>query len=125
MSAPGTQASSSQLKCKEHGCGTKTYSTQSNLRRHVRSKHGEPVLMSCGRLLPKHTSNIKRHRDKCKGCCQALVMTSTPEQNEFGRLMSDANIVTESSSLDVSFDNYLEDFNNLSYLSENHDLRSL
>ncbi|EXF76489.1 hypothetical protein CFIO01_09143 [Colletotrichum fioriniae PJ7] len=56
------------LRCEETGCENRTYSTASNLARHIQSMHGEPVQMPCGMIRQDHRSNSRRHQLKCAGC---------------------------------------------------------
>ncbi|KAK1457581.1 hypothetical protein CCUS01_09695 [Colletotrichum cuscutae] len=59
--------SSSRFHCREPEC-TLSFTSQSNLNRHKRSKHGEGVLVPCGKHLPNHTSNVQRHQKSCHDC---------------------------------------------------------
>ncbi|KAK1466878.1 hypothetical protein CMEL01_10871 [Colletotrichum melonis] len=63
MPAAGTKE---KLRCEAPGCA-RTYSNPYNLKRHVDTKHSPSVLMTCGKSLPNHKSNMKRHRVTC-GC---------------------------------------------------------
>ncbi|KAK1466876.1 hypothetical protein CMEL01_10869 [Colletotrichum melonis] len=67
---------SSNLRCEEAGCESKTYSTPSNLARHIQSKHGEPVQMPCGIIRQDHRSNSRRHQFGCSGCRAILGLPS-------------------------------------------------
>ncbi|KXH61315.1 hypothetical protein CSAL01_09046 [Colletotrichum salicis] len=52
----------SKLRCEEAGCKNRTYTTRSNLARHIKAKHGEPVQMPCGMIRQDHRSNSLRHQ---------------------------------------------------------------
>ncbi|KXH39466.1 hypothetical protein CSAL01_03536 [Colletotrichum salicis] len=58
---------SSKFSCSEANCKL-SFTSQSNLNRHKKSKHGDSVLMPCGKSLPNHTSNVQRHQKSCHGC---------------------------------------------------------
>ncbi|KAK1637267.1 hypothetical protein BDP81DRAFT_427067 [Colletotrichum phormii] len=69
-------------RCQEPGCD-RTFSSPSNLTRHINSKHREAVHMSCGKHFPNHKSNIKRHQETCG--CEVLVQPTIPAgENDFG-----------------------------------------
>ncbi|KAK1714106.1 uncharacterized protein BDZ83DRAFT_734547 [Colletotrichum acutatum] len=71
MSNAWTRAPSS-FRCEEIGCENRTYSTASNLARHIQSMHGEPVQMPCGMIRQNHPWNSRRHQLGCSGCRATL-----------------------------------------------------
>ncbi|KAK1674501.1 hypothetical protein BDP55DRAFT_176521 [Colletotrichum godetiae] len=66
MPAAGTGAAAT-FGCQALGC-TSTYSSQSNLNRHIKAKHGVYVQMPCGKLRQDHGSNSRRHKLRCPDC---------------------------------------------------------
>lgn len=52
--------------CPNSGC-LGTFSTKSNLQRHIRSKHGLPIQTPCGRK-SSSSWNLKRHTVSCQQC---------------------------------------------------------
>ncbi|KAK1509637.1 hypothetical protein CTAM01_01760 [Colletotrichum tamarilloi] len=72
MPAADTKA---KLRCEAPGC-VRAYSSPSNLKRHINSKHRQAVQMSCGKSFPNHQSNIKRHKKTCG--CTVLVQPLVP-----------------------------------------------
>ncbi|KAH9243798.1 hypothetical protein K456DRAFT_29038 [Colletotrichum gloeosporioides 23] len=56
------------FECKEPNCHSKRFTTSSNLKRHMRSKHGPKVRMACGEERQNHSSNKKRHQSSCSKC---------------------------------------------------------
>ncbi|KAK1457585.1 hypothetical protein CCUS01_09699 [Colletotrichum cuscutae] len=72
----------SKLCCLEPICAMRVFSTQSNLNRHMRAKHGPSVPVFCGKLLPNHSSNVKRHTNTCQDCLAAMnLMTNIMADN--------------------------------------------
>ncbi|KAK0371000.1 hypothetical protein CLIM01_11650 [Colletotrichum limetticola] len=90
-----------KLCCGKPGCELTTFTTRANLKRHTQSKHGTAIKLSCGKTLPNHKSNIKRHQKSCKTLCTALDQLSTSTQQVgFGSVTS----TTTSATRTVDFD---------------------
>ncbi|KAK1457584.1 hypothetical protein CCUS01_09698 [Colletotrichum cuscutae] len=70
----------SKLACEEPGCNLKAFSTRSNLIRHNKSKHGQRVRMPCGKNLPNHACNCRRHKKSCQSVVQLL---SNPRHQKY------------------------------------------
>ncbi|KXH35811.1 hypothetical protein CSIM01_00525 [Colletotrichum simmondsii] len=95
MPVPGVTVPS-KLRCEKPGCELTTFTTRSNLKRHTLSKHGTAIYMSCGKALPNHKSNIKRHQKSCGELCTALGQLSTfNQQVSFGSLTCATTGATE------------------------------
>ncbi|KAK0371002.1 hypothetical protein CLIM01_11652 [Colletotrichum limetticola] len=75
MPAAGNRAPTN-LRCEKAGCESRTYSTPSNLARHIQAKHGEPVQMPCGIIRQDHQSNSRRHQLGCSDCRTILGLPS-------------------------------------------------
>ncbi|OHE95493.1 hypothetical protein CORC01_09226 [Colletotrichum orchidophilum] len=110
-----------RFHCNEPGCELTKFSTQSNLNRHSQSKHGIAVQMPCGKSLPNHTSNTKRHQKSCRKCCPApeQLPKSTPdEQSKFKSPTSATANATGLPSFDGTFDGYSEYLGDMYNLEE-------
>ncbi|KAG7051828.1 hypothetical protein JMJ77_0002444 [Colletotrichum scovillei] len=106
MPATGTKA---KLRCEASGCEHRTYSSLSNLKRHINSKHKQAVQMSCGKFFSNHQSNIKRHKNTCG--CEILVQSPVPAGGtDLGTPMTAITTMTASTYDDL--DMMLNDFNN-------------
>ncbi|KAK1535332.1 hypothetical protein CPAR01_08874 [Colletotrichum paranaense] len=105
MPATDTKA---KLRCEAPGCEHRAYSNASNLKRHIRSKHGRAVQMSCGKSFPSHQSNIKRHKITC-GCD---VVVQTP-------MTATTNTMT-TPTFDDTFDLILDDLKDAYYPVDNN-----
>ncbi|EQB51180.1 hypothetical protein CGLO_09303 [Colletotrichum gloeosporioides Cg-14] len=83
MAATLTFSNPAFFKCNESSCHAKYFSTSSNLKRHMRSKHGPKVRMACGEERQNHSSNKKRHQSSCSKCktiaAQQANVTSAPK----------------------------------------------
>lgn len=73
---PARNRAPSNFRCEEVGCESRTYSTPSNLARHIQSKHGEPAHMPCGIIRQDHPSNSRRHQLGCSECRAILGLPS-------------------------------------------------
>ncbi|KAK1509640.1 hypothetical protein CTAM01_01763 [Colletotrichum tamarilloi] len=93
----------SKLACEEPGCNLKTFSTRSNLIRHNKSKHGQKVRMPCGKNLPNHACNCRRHKKSCQKCRAALVQPSTPEVHDN---LGPSIHATEITTFDLALETY-------------------
>ncbi|KAK7436163.1 hypothetical protein CaCOL14_009931 [Colletotrichum acutatum] len=114
MPATGTKA---KLRCEASGCD-RAYSSPSNLKRHVNSKHRKAVQMSCGKSFPNHQSNIKRHKDTCG--CEVLVQSPFPAE---GTCLGTPMAATTDTMTAPTFDDLdmmLNDFNNANYPVEDN-----
>ncbi|KAK0370999.1 hypothetical protein CLIM01_11649 [Colletotrichum limetticola] len=69
--------SKTKSRCEVFGCENRTYSSPSNLKRHVKANHNQAVQVSCGKCFPNHLPKIKRHKDACG--CVVLVEPLIPD----------------------------------------------
>ncbi|KAK1842227.1 hypothetical protein CCHR01_15135 [Colletotrichum chrysophilum] len=78
------------FKCKEQNCHSKHFTTSSNLKRHMRSKHGPKVRMACGEERQNHSSNKKHHQSSCSKCkniaAQQVNVTSAPKNHDVNHM---------------------------------------
>ncbi|KAF9877277.1 hypothetical protein CkaCkLH20_04977 [Colletotrichum karsti] len=105
--------SRSGLICPEPCCGS-TYSTKSNLNRHIKSKHGPRVWMACQKELPNQTWNVKRHMrtcDECKKHENPQVTSSPSVQSESNNsaILPMLNDVPQDALVMNQFDDIAED----------------
>ncbi|KAE9576675.1 hypothetical protein CGMCC3_g7125 [Colletotrichum fructicola] len=63
--------SSSSLRCTNIQCNS-TFSTRSNMNRHIKSKHGPKVRAACGKEFLNQPWNIKRHMSTCNECKKTM-----------------------------------------------------
>ncbi|KAK1535334.1 hypothetical protein CPAR01_08876 [Colletotrichum paranaense] len=111
----------SKLRCEKPGCELTTFTTRSNLNRHNHSKHGTAIRMSCGKALPDHKSNIKRHQKACVKCCTALDQPSSPAaQTSFGSPTSATNGAMETTDFNSTHEFHLGEFIDMSFLMEDY-----
>ncbi|KAK1674503.1 hypothetical protein BDP55DRAFT_632948 [Colletotrichum godetiae] len=108
-----TADAKARLRCEAPGCEHRTYSSPSNLKRHINSKHNQAIQMSCGKSLPNHQSNIKRHKDACG--CTVLDQPLVPAVgNGVGTptMHTTTNNATMTSTFEDVLDMMLNEFNN-------------
>ncbi|KAL3301486.1 hypothetical protein RB213_002591 [Colletotrichum asianum] len=74
-------SSSSSLRCVKPECNA-TFSTKSNLNRHIKSKHGPKVQAACGKEFPNQPWNIKRHMSACSDCKRKKDDSSTSSEKQ-------------------------------------------
>ncbi|KAK1842505.1 hypothetical protein CCHR01_14844 [Colletotrichum chrysophilum] len=105
-----SRPTTSPFKCPQPSCQSTTYSTRSNLARHMRSKHGPKARMACGEERANHTSNKKRHERNCKKCniiaTQQGNMTSTSGHDH--ESPSDLEATSVSDSASITYNNELD-----------------
>ncbi|KXH61316.1 hypothetical protein CSAL01_09047 [Colletotrichum salicis] len=107
----------SKLRCEKPGCELTTFTTRSNLNRHNHSKHGTAVHMSCGKTLPNHKSNIKRHQKSCVKSCTALGQPSTPDAHiGFGSPTSATTGTTETTDFVSTHNFHSGEFDDMNFL---------
>ncbi|KAK1674488.1 hypothetical protein BDP55DRAFT_666611 [Colletotrichum godetiae] len=56
------------FRCVTFGCTSKPFPTRANLTRHITAVHGPPTKMPCGKFLRSHSSNVRRHQQRCSVC---------------------------------------------------------
>ncbi|KAH9243799.1 hypothetical protein K456DRAFT_1756602 [Colletotrichum gloeosporioides 23] len=77
-----TPSATSSLRCTKVECSS-TFSTKSNLNRHLRSKHGPKAHAACGKEFPNQPWNIKRHMKACGECKRKMDdKSSSPEKRQ-------------------------------------------
>lgn len=103
--------SKTKSRCGAPGCENRTYSSPSNLKRHIKAKHNQAVEMLCGKSFPNHPSNIKRHMDSCG--CVVQVQPLLPAVGH-GVGMTNTTNTTTTLTFDVTH-MILNDFNNECY----------
>ncbi|KAK1457586.1 hypothetical protein CCUS01_09700 [Colletotrichum cuscutae] len=108
----------SRFYCKEPS-RDRTFSTQSNLKRHIQSKHGTPVQMPCGKDLPNHTSNTMRHQKSCGKCFAVLSQHSAPRDPN-GTESPPISITHAATGFGFNLDAYTGNFNDMEFLTGDH-----
>ncbi|KAK1536834.1 uncharacterized protein CCOS01_02154 [Colletotrichum costaricense] len=116
MPASDTKA---KLRCEAPGCDG-AYSSPSNLKRHINSKHRQAVQMSCGKSFPNHQSNIKRHKEICG--CTVLVQPLVPAGGTDPGVPTTAATTNTMTTLaiDDTLDMMLNDFKDAYYPVDNN-----
>ncbi|KAF9877278.1 hypothetical protein CkaCkLH20_04978 [Colletotrichum karsti] len=61
------KTSQAKLNCTEPNCSA-TFTTKSNLTRHIKAVHGQKSRMACQKRLSNQPWNIKRHVESCDEC---------------------------------------------------------
>ncbi|KAK1457583.1 hypothetical protein CCUS01_09697 [Colletotrichum cuscutae] len=104
-------------RCEKSGCELTKFTTRSNLKKHTQSKHGTAIPMSCGKALPNHKSNIRRHQKSCGKSCMALDQLSAPtEQVSFESPTSATTAATETTNFDFDYGFYTEETGEMGFL---------
>ncbi|KAJ3941725.1 uncharacterized protein N0V96_008439 [Colletotrichum fioriniae] len=110
-----------KFRCEKSGCELTKFTTRSNLKRHTQSKHGTAIRLSCGKTLPNHKSNIKRHQKSCGKSCMAQLSAPT-EQVGFGSPTSATTGATETTNFDFNHGFYPEEFGEMDVLIDDFTL---
>ncbi|KAK2732095.1 hypothetical protein CKAH01_02041 [Colletotrichum kahawae] len=114
MDEPLASSNPTFFKCKESDCHSKHFATSSNLKRHMRSKHGPKVRMACGEERQNHSSNKKRHQSSCSKCktitAQQVNVASAPKNQDVNHL-DPTNFDSETAMFEAQPKDYATDLN--------------